>query len=347
MKRDAIGSLLLEPPAALFGALSRLRLALYQKGLLKVEKAPLPTISVGNLAAGGTGKTPFVRWLASELLRKGRRPCILTRGYGRESTGTVVVSDGKGERAAVRDSGDEAQLLARALPKVPIVADANRIRGAAKAAELSLPADLFLLDDGFSHVRISREVDIVLVDATFPDAGGAFLPAGLLREPLASLSRADLIVITRTDQANPERARALCEEHARGIPIFHATTEVLGISDRSGLDVDPVNLHPGTLVAVSGVARPEAFQKTLRDLGIQPAEWLEFPDHAKYTPFRIGRIQKALEDSGATALVTTEKDAVKLEVALSVPIFSIGIQMPVVEQNFTAEVLARLSRQVS
>jgi tetraacyldisaccharide 4'-kinase len=257
------------------------------------------------------------------------------------------VADGKGVKATVRDSGDEAQVLARALPGTPIVADGQRIRGAAKAKELSLPADLFLLDDGFSHVRISRDVDIVLIDASFPDAGGAFLPAGLLREPLSSLSRADLIVITKTEQADPEQARALCERHARGIPVFHARTEILGIKDPTGLDVDPANIYPGTVVAVSGLARPGAFDATLRTLGIAPTESLVFPDHARYTSFRIGRIQRALEETGATALITTEKDAVKLENEISVPIFSVAIQMAVIEQNFPAEVLARLSRQVS
>ncbi len=336
---------LLRPAATLFGALSALRLRLYQARVFKVSRAPLPAISVGNLSVGGTGKTPFVRWLAGQLERRGRHPIILTRGYGRQSKGTVAVSTGKGLPVPVTESGDEAQVLARALPSVPIVASSSRIRGARHALAQGLPGDLFLLDDGFSHVSIARDVEIVLMDACSP--GGDLLPLGRLREPLSSLSRADVIVITKTEQANPARALEICRTHALGIPVFHAQTNVLGIFDREGAEVAPVNLPNGTLIAVSGLARPEAFESTLSSLGIMPEAHLRFPDHAQYGDFRIGKIQKAAEETGATAIITTEKDAVKLESRINLPIFSVAIQMTVVESHFVSEVLALLERGVS
>ncbi len=249
----------LDPLAAVYGAGVAARLAAYRRGLLPVRRAGRPVLSVGNVAAGGTGKTPFVRWLAGELLARGFKPSILTRGYGRKSRGTVVVSDGAGVLASVRDAGDEPALLARALPSVPIVADGRRARAASAAETLAPATTLHLLDDGFSHVALARDLDVVLLDATAPDAGGALLPAGRLREPLASLARADLLVITKTEQADPARARELAARYAPGVPVYHAATRVLGIRDAAGLAIDPADLPGATCVAVAGLARPEAF----------------------------------------------------------------------------------------
>jgi len=320
------------------------RLALYRSGALRVRRAPLPVISVGNVAAGGTGKTPFVRWLAAELIARGRRPAILTRGYGRRSRGPVVVSDGAGALASVDDSGDEASLLARALPSVPVVADACRSRGALLAASLAARPDLLLLDDGFSHVALARDVDVVLLDATFPDAGGHLLPEGRLREPLASLARADLLVVTKSEQADPRTAFALAARWAPGVPVFPARTEVVAILDHRGDRVAPEDLPPGTTVAVAGLARPGAFAATLESLGVVPARFLAFPDHARYGPARIGRIERAAEESGATAVVTTEKDAVKLEGRLALPLFRVAVEMRSEATGFTSALLSRLGR---
>jgi len=337
---------LLAPLSALFGAGAQLRLALYRAGILTVRRAGRPVISVGNLAAGGTGKTPFVRYLATELLRRGHRPSILTRGYGRTSHGTLVVADGSGRVAPVPEAGDEPSLLARALPGVPIVADARRSRGAAAAEALTSGVDLHILDDGFSHVALERDVDIVLIDATDPGAGG-LLPAGRLREPLSSLARADLVVITKCEQADPSEAIALASLHARGTPVFRARTTVLGIFDSEGRTIEPVDLPAGTAVAVAGLARPDAFQVTLGQLGLAPTAFLPFPDHARYGPYRIGRILRAAEETGATAILATEKDAVKLEGLLSLPVFRVAVEMRVEEPIFISEVLSRIGKSPS
>ncbi|HMM34204.1 MAG TPA: tetraacyldisaccharide 4'-kinase [Thermoanaerobaculia bacterium] len=338
---------LLLPLSGLYGAGVALRLALYRRGLLAVRAAARPVVSVGNVAAGGTGKTPFVRWLAGELLRRGRHPSILTRGYGRGSRGTVVVSDGRGAFATVADSGDEPALLARALPSVPIVADARRRDAAARAETLGTPVDLHLLDDGFSHVALARDVDVVLLDATAPDAGGALLPAGRLREPLSSLARADLLVVTKTEQSDPGPALEIARRFAPGVPVYRARTEVLGVTGRDGLPVEPGDLPPGTAVAVAGIARPEAFGATLASIGIEPVELLSFRDHEPYGPASLGRIERALEESGATAVVTTEKDAVKLDERLRVPVFRVAVEARPVEPTFVADLLSLLARRPS
>ncbi len=338
---------LLLPLSALYGAGVALRLALYRRGILAVRNAARQVISVGNVAAGGTGKTPFVRWLAGELLRRGRHPSILTRGYGRGSRGTVVVSDGRGAFATVADSGDEPVLLARALPSVPIVADARRRDAAARAETLGTPVDLHLLDDGFSHVALARDVDVVLLDATAPDAAGALLPAGRLREPLSSLARADLLVVTKTEQSDPGRALEIARRFAPGVPVYRARTEVLGVTGRDGLPVEPGDLPPGTAVAVAGIARPEAFGATLASIGIEPVELLSFRDHEPYGPASLGRIERALEESGATTVVTTEKDAVKLDGLLSVPVFRVAVEARPVEPSFVSDLLSLLARRPS
>ncbi len=337
----------LDALAALYGAGVAARLSAYRRGLLPVRRAARPVLSVGNVAAGGTGKTPFVRWLAGELVARGRRPSILTRGYGRASRGTVVVSDGAGTLASARDAGDEPALLARALPTVPIVAEANRARGARRAEEIQPAIALHILDDGFSHVALARDLDIVLLDATAPDAGGALLPAGRLREPLASLARADLLVVTKTEQAEAAPALAVAARYAPGVPVYHAATRVLGIRDAAGLAVAPADLPGATCVAVAGLARPEAFLSTLAGLKISPAAALSFRDHDAYGPRALGRIERAAEESGATAVVTTEKDAVKLEGRLALPVFAVAVDMPVLDPGFVAEALARLARRPS
>jgi tetraacyldisaccharide 4'-kinase len=337
----------LRPLSVLFGFGARLKLQLYRAGIRTVRHARRPVVSIGNIAAGGTGKTPFVRYLAQELLARGKHPAILTRGYGRTTRGTLVVSRGEGLAVSVSDAGDEASLLARALPGVPIVADAVRFRAATRAESLGVPVDIHLLDDGFSHVGLARDVDIVLLDATDPEAGGNFLPAGRLREPLSSLARADLIVITKCEQAEPAAAMELATRHARGVPLFRARTVVTGILDREGERVSPADLPAGTVVAVAGLAHPEAFRDTVDRLGISPTAFLPFPDHARYGDFRIGRILRTAEETGATALLTTEKDAVKLEGSVPLPIFRVAIEMRVDELTFVAEVLTRLDRAPS
>ncbi|HEX8922279.1 MAG TPA: tetraacyldisaccharide 4'-kinase, partial [Pyrinomonadaceae bacterium] len=194
--------LILAPLGALYSAVTRARLALYRRGALRVHQISAPVISVGNITTGGTGKTPIVEWIARAVAKEGRRVCILTRGYGRaDARRRVLVSDGERILAEAREGGDEPRLLAEKLQGMAaVVSDADRV-GAARWAESNLKSDLFILDDGFQHLRIARDLDIVAVDATNPWGGGRLLPTGRLREPLSGLTRADLIILTRTEQA--------------------------------------------------------------------------------------------------------------------------------------------------
>jgi tetraacyldisaccharide 4'-kinase len=337
----------LSPLAAAYGGLVATRLALYRGGVFRTVRAGRRVISIGNVAVGGTGKTPFVAWLARELAALGERPSILTRGYGRTGRGTVLVADGAGHRADVELSGDEAAVLARALPSVPIVADTRRSVAAARAEALFPELTVHLLDDGFSHVGLHRDADVVLLDATDPSAGGALLPEGRLREPLSSLARADAIVVTKIEQADPAEALALAARHAPGVPVYRASTRVDAIHDGHGNEVRPKDLPAKTVVAVSGIARPEAFAFTLAALGIDPTAFLPFPDHARYGPFRMRKILRTAEETGATAVITTEKDAVKLEAVLPLSIFRVSIVMGVLEPLFVPELLGRLERRPS
>ncbi len=342
--------LLLGPLAALYGFGVETRLALYRRGLFPVRRAGRPVISVGNVAAGGTGKTPFVRWLTHELFLRGQRPAILTRGYSRTSRGLVLVSDGTRPCVDVSASGDEAAVLARALRGIPIVAEARRSRAAAWVEASFLEVTCHVLDDGFSHVGLARDLDIVLLSAANPGAGGALLPLGGLREKLSSLARADLLVVTHSEEADPAATHEIASRYAKGTPIYHARTEVVEIVDRHGGHVEPRDLPPETFVAVSGLASPSSFRRTLARLRLTPTRTLEFRDHASYGDDLLGRrrlisIQRAAEESGATAIVTTEKDAVKLLGRTSLPIFTVVIRTPVVEPGFISDVLARIPRR--
>lgn len=303
LARRGGGVELLRLPAALFGAAARLRAAAYDRGVLAVLRVDAPVVSVGNLTAGGTGKTPMTLWLARALRARGLRPGLLSRGY----------------RAAAGAPNDEAAMVARLAPDLPCVQEPDRVAGALELVRRGV--DAIVLDDGFQHRRLARDLDVVLVDATRPwglapppDGGEpvcALLPRGLLREPPAALARAGVIVVTRADAAPAARVLALRERLARLAPTvpvvvarhvpsrLHAL-ESGGLAPRElgeleGLEVD----------LVSGVGNPEAFEATVRGLGAAVREHRAFPDHH---PFVAGD----LAGLGPRPVVTTAKDAVKL-----------------------------------
>ncbi len=198
------------PLSAVYGALVSARRALYRAGTFTAHRLDVPVISVGNITTGGTGKTPLVEWLARALAAEGRRVCILSRGYARaDERKRVIVSDGECLLAGAREGGDEPRLLAEALlGAAAVVSDADRY-AAALWARKHLGSEIFLLDDGFQHLRLKRDVDIVTLDATAPFGGGHLLPRGRLREPLGSLRDADCIIITRADLAEDADSLAI------------------------------------------------------------------------------------------------------------------------------------------
>jgi tetraacyldisaccharide 4'-kinase len=310
---------LLWPLEMLYRGLLRLRAAAYDRGWLRRHRLPAKVISVGNLTVGGTGKTPMVITLAGWLEQRGLRVAVLTRGYGRREHAPLVIN-GRGEVEKYRAElmGDEPILLARRLPEVTIGIGADRFALAQQilAVEAPRPPDVFLLDDGFQHRRLQRDLDVVLLDATDPFGGGAVLPAGALREPPTALARADLIVLTRTE--NGGREAAVLEELARlnaRAPVFRATTKFLGAFDAAthrAANLYALKQQPA--LAFCGVGNPEAFVADLRRWDFNVAGALAFPDHYRYGVDDFKRIVPQADRVGARVLLTTEKDMVNLTV---------------------------------
>lgn len=330
-------SLALAPLGLIYGALVRTRMRLYRSGLLKTESAGVPVISVGNITAGGTGKTPLVEWAARAVAEGGRRACVLTRGYGRsDEARRVIVSDGERVLACVEESGDEPLLLAESLVgAASVVCDRDRV-SAARWARAELGAEVFVLDDGFQHLRLARDLDIVTLDATAPWGGGHMLPRGRLREPREGLARAGCIVITRADLSNDlESLRAEVAQLTGGrAPVITSCVKTrrvtpLGssrVSSELKLEGDTVPRHVGAFCAVGN---PRAFLEHLRRDGFELCYTRAFTDHHVFTQTDLDALARESERRGARALLTTAKDAVKLrgfELPLACYVVEIGLE---------------------
>ncbi len=283
----------------LYGGVLRCRRWVYRTGLRKSVYPPLPTISVGNLLVGGTGKTPFVHWLARFLLQQSRKPAILSRGYRRRSSGLLVVSDGQQIMASVTAAGDEPYWYAWKLPSVPVVVDSNRTRAAVYVAR-SFAVDTLILDDAFQHWQFHRHCDLVIVTSeTLKEH--SLLPAGRLREPLDALHRADLLLARAP--LSCDALRSIVPER----PCLPFTVAFGELQPFLGSGSPPEHF-----VAFAGIANPQQFfQQLLRD-GVPVVQTLAFPDHHWYTPEDLRTLQRLLRQQKAAALVTTEKDAVRL-----------------------------------
>ena len=260
-----------------------------------------PVISVGNLSVGGSGKTPIVAALARMLLDMGQRPAILSRGYARRraTDGVVVVSDGNHVLEPVENSGDEPQMLARALPGVPVLVCADR-HLAGRLAEKQFDATVMLLDDGFQHLALGRNVDVLVMPAS--DLDDAVLPSGRLREPLDAASSADCVLVPGSLE-DVSRVAATFDR----MPVFRVTNHFGTVQ---GLDASAPS---GTrVVAVAGIARPERFFTTLREQGFEIVRELRFPDHHWFSSDDLDRIRTIAKELSADLVVTTEKDAVRV-----------------------------------
>lgn len=310
-------------PAMLYGRASALRAWVYRRGLARAARVPAPVICIGNLTVGGTGKTPAVIFICEFLLSRGRKPAILTRGYGRaRGDALVVVSDGAGRVADVRAGGDEPCLMARRLPTVPIVAAADRATGAETALQ-KFSVDTLVMDDGFQHFALHRDLDIVCIDATdfsslglnhagAPGRAPLLLPAGRLREPLSALSRADLIFLTKAQDVLPQtlaaekKVLARWARHAALVTIRYG----LALRDPAGQSVAMDSLRGRPVLALSGLARPAAFENALTRAGAQVTA-RRFPDHHHFSDQELAEAAAQAKRAGAL-IVTTEKDAVRL-----------------------------------
>ena len=279
----------------------------YDSGWLKSYKLSVPVICVGNITTGGTGKTPLVELLGGYLQKRGVRVALLSRGYQAQGGG----------------DNDEVRILRERLGGVEIVVDSNRVRGGRKAIS-EHGAEVLLLDDGFQHRRLQRDLDIVLIDCTCPFGYGAVLPRGLLREPIDSLSRAGVVVLTRCDQvSNAELSelsgtiKNLSVKSSGGnkeseVVIAQCCHQGQAIFSAGGEQMNVQAVQGKKLFAFCGIGNPESFVKTLEKLGGNVVGSHFFSDHFHYTVSDVQFLRSALDESGAEILITTEKDWVKL-----------------------------------
>ena len=307
---------LLSPIAALYGAAVRLRGWSYTAGVLPTAKLTAPVISVGNLTMGGTGKTPTTIALGKRLLDSGHRVAILSRGYkGDHGGGPLLVSDGQRIHTTASEAGDEALVIARNLPRA-LVAVAKRRAEAGAWLEKHLGVDIHLLDDGFQHLQLHRDLNLLVIDVTNP-FGGGLPPQGRLREPLYAIGRADAVILSRTevDHSYDE----LIDEVRRykpGIPCLLVHQKLVSLRKLGEEEELPVESLGGLgVIAFAGIANPAQFLRTLGQAGIGVTGSFSFPDHHHYRAQDYQRLVRECEKLDVNFLITTEKDAEKLSAA--------------------------------
>jgi tetraacyldisaccharide 4'-kinase len=295
----------LNPLSALYARIARARRDAYAARPDRRRRLSRPVVSVGNLSLGGSGKTPVVEHLARLLLEAGHRPAILSRGYGRAEVadGAVVVSDGGRLCADLARAGDEPLMLARNLPGAVVIVCADRHLGG-RLAERHLGCDVHLLDDGFQHVALERDVDLLIVTAE-DLARPHVVPAGRLRESLDAARHADAVLWSGDDRDAQEVAAAL------GVEIGFAVRRLPGALDARpfGHDQPPAGAR---VVAVAAIARPRPFVAELGEAGYEVVRELTWPDHHRFVRADIERMTAAVRASGAAGIVMTEKDMVRL-----------------------------------
>jgi len=301
-----------------YGAGVRARLWWYRVGGGRVRSLGRPVVSVGNLSVGGTGKTPIVIALGEALLARGVGVAVLSRGYGGalERAGGLV-SDGSGRpHADWRQAGDEPALIARRLPRATVIVGRDRAAVWSRVAP-ALGPGVCLLDDGFQHLAIARDENLLLLDATEPYADAALLPTGRLREPLSALARASAVVVTRVDQAAPGAVGAietLVRRVRSDLPLLYARFALTGLLEiGSGRAAALDRLKGVRVLAAAGIGRFESFVASLERAGASVVDAVPFRDHHPYRRADLDRILERARDARAELVVTTEKDAIKLE----------------------------------
>lgn len=320
-----------------YGSLMRLRALVYRRSWLPTGRLAVPVISVGNLTMGGTGKTPMVIQVVRLLQELGQRTAVVSRGYGGRARGKVnVVSDGQQIYLEAALSGDEPRLLAECLPGAVVITGVDRVSAARYAVE-KLAVQVVVLDDGFQHLALHRDLDLVLFKEPDFLGNGRVFPGGDLREPLSALGRASAFVMTDTAEPISQVAddfRTLLTVNFPGRPIFAAPFRFGQLQPANDLAVAQVGGEE-TYLAFCGLARPEAFRKSVSRV-VKLVGFEAFADHHSYSDVDLAGLLKLAERSGARALVTTAKDLVKLRTLhCPLPLYVLPVELTLPE-DFSA-----------
>ena len=307
-----------------------IRTRLYERGWLARRRLPRPVVSVGNLTVGGTGKTPMTMWVAEKLLEQGKKPGILSRGYRRKRQREfLLVSDGTSILAGPHEAGDEPYLMATRCPGVVVAVGADRYALGRWVLGLA-PVDCFILDDGFQHLSLDRDVNLLLVDSSDPAGMRELLPVGRLREPLREAKRASAIVLTRVEDESMMSNVLEPIETAVGASIKPITTrfpvnKLVGAQE----SMPPSDVRGKKALIFSGIGNPKQFHRTVNTLGVQVVDELVFRDHEAYAPSRIEDIYRRLEQTQPDLVLTTEKDLVKVQANWSIPtpLFAVSLEL--------------------
>jgi tetraacyldisaccharide 4'-kinase len=323
------------------GPVARLRRGLYGAGILRARSLPRPVVSIGNLTVGGSGKTPHVQFFAGWLGEAGLRVAVLSRGYGRRSRGVVWASGEGGPPATAAEAGDEPALLAASLPGVPVVVGESRFE-AGRECLRRREVDVFLLDDGFQHLSLRRDADLLLVDAERGLGNGRTLPLGPLREPPDHARFADALVVTRCDGAARGEQALADLPFPPGRPVAFSRVVPRGLVDREGREV-PIPPGGMEIAAFSGIAANERFEATLRASGLDVRAFLPFADHHWYAPGDLERVRAAAE---GLPVVTTEKDMIRLPERVPFPVQALRIEVEFLSgwEGLSSLLLARVGR---
>lgn len=328
-------------------------------------KLPCPVVCVGNLTTGGTGKTPVVIAVTRIItnmdnpppippLKKGGeggfKVAILSRGYKRKSkTPVLLVCDGTSILTTPDKSGDEPYLIASSLKNTPVIVGADRYKSGIYAST-HMDTDVFILDDGYQHLRLYRDINILLIDASNPYGNGHLLPEGILREPLSGISRADCVIVTRANEASVNHLESLVREHNPDAPIFYATLRSADITDFNGNTYNINTIKDKKTFIFSGIANPQSFKKSVEYAGGRIVGELSYPDHYWYKSDDVIKIMDAAAAVSADAVITTAKDAVRLhgldlcvKTVPGINLFKLNVEM-VIDNRFSEWIQIRLSR---
>jgi tetraacyldisaccharide 4'-kinase len=303
-------------------ALYRIGLSLdQQRNLRRRKKLPFKVISIGNLTMGGTGKTPATIAIGLEAKARGFSPCILTRGYGGRARGPCFVSFGDGPVMNEREAGDEAVLISEKLPGVPVVKGADRYEAGAFAIRKLKPESanfIFILDDGFQHLRLGRDKDILLIDGLVPLSASRLIPRGTLREPPDAMGRADIVVVTKVGEKLGTPFESYIRKYNPTAPLYLSDHKISHFISPKG-EVVPLSWAEGRKVfGFSGIGNPVSFEMSLRRTGVEVRGFMHFRDHRRYRARNLAALKAAAVSSGAGWIVTTEKDIIRLK-ACSLP----------------------------